>query len=180
MNKRVWSQDFNWMSAVSWAFINSTRFLCTPTWTLSASISVNPIISSEPSLEVYLSLLLSRVQCLSLKPGFRSNVCYAISFQNQALDPQHTNMGTLHGHYSALLKNRVELILEIRKHKTHKWAQFNEIKVVEAVSWCSWKLHRRRFQRTIVHLISTSSRCSEETSTIFRVEFWPRRVPFLS
>ena len=73
------------------------------------------IISGEPSLEVYLSLLHLRVQCVSSKPRFRLNVGYVLSLQDQASDSQKTNIGTLEGHYSAVFKNRVELIFGSEK-----------------------------------------------------------------
>ena len=69
-NKGAWSQDFKWMFATSWALRSTFHFLDTPTWALQTSVAVNPIISSEPSLEVYLPLLMAKIKCMSSKPRF--------------------------------------------------------------------------------------------------------------
>ena len=109
------------MSAMSCVFMSTSHFLGTPILTLSASTAVKPIISGEPSPEVYLSLLPSRVQCLSLKPRLRLKcpLCPQPSGSGVGFSAHEHghSAGILHGRYSAILKNRIHLILGARKNK---------------------------------------------------------------
>ena len=136
----------------SWALLT---FSAHQHWHSRRALQWNPSLLVNLALRSTFRCYLRGSNAWVWSQGYDWNVRYVLSLQDQALYSQHMNMGTLHGRYSALLKNRLQLILGIRKYETHKWVQFDEICVVEAVSWCSWKLHRRRFQRTIVRFVWT-------------------------
>ena len=71
---------------------------------------------------VLLALLIRRVNCGCLRPGFRANVRCVISFQNQALLSLGINMGTIPDHYSEPLftpSKRIQILLEGVKPRKH-------------------------------------------------------------